>query len=293
VTQATLGRPALLLIIAAAGAGAGVAGWATTAWVVLALAVVAVALAELVRRGRPPVAPPVPPAAEAVPVAAPAPACDHADPVAPAAALDDLRQLVAGADRAVAQRFASGDAHLARTAALLDAFTSAVTDANSHLNVLRSGTFQILGQISELADVSDRISGMVDVIRRIAKQTNLLALNATIEAARAGDAGRSFAVVAGEVRKLAEDSREVTVSIDAVVNEVREISEATIEVANYASDEVERSKQQFEDLDTSIADVNGELRALHEAVAAARSTVTDLIGAAMEAETAGTRKAVA
>jgi methyl-accepting chemotaxis protein len=158
-------------------------------------------------------------------------------------------------------------------------FASGVSEASGRMDVLRSVMFQIMGQISEMSDVSDRISKMVDTIRRIASQTNLLALNATIEAARAGEAGRSFAVVAGEVRKLAEDSRAATESIDKIVTEVRELTEATIEVANSASEEVEGAKTEISGFDAGIASILGELQGVQGSVEAARTSARELADA--------------
>ncbi|RRW07575.1 methyl-accepting chemotaxis protein [Stutzerimonas stutzeri] len=81
-------------------------------------------------------------------------------------------------------------------------------------------------KVDTLAERSQEINGIVDLISGIASQTNLLALNAAIEAARAGEAGRGFAVVAGEIRSLAEKTALATGDI------VRKIDEVQAEIAN-------------------------------------------------------------
>ncbi len=94
---------------------------------------------------------------------------------------------------------------------------------------------EIKNMVSDLANVIDKlgksalnIGEITDVINEISDQTNLLALNAAIEAARAGEAGKGFAVVADEVRKLAERSSSATKEIGGLINSIQqEVSEAT------------------------------------------------------------------
>jgi methyl-accepting chemotaxis protein len=83
-------------------------------------------------------------------------------------------------------------------------------------------------QAHQLNAASEAMSGIVQVIRKIADQTNLLALNATIEASRAGDAGRGFGVVATEVKNLANEAKIATDKINAEIESMRGISTGVV-----------------------------------------------------------------
>jgi methyl-accepting chemotaxis protein len=174
-------------------------------------------------------------------------------------------------DPRIEPQLAAGAAKLGDLFATIERLTGAAAAAKRELDVARSGSFQILGQISELSEVSGRISDMVEAIRKIAAQTNLLSLNATIEAARAGDAGRSFAVVAGEVRKLAESARNATASIDAIVTEISDVTDATTEIVNAAADGVERSRELVGALHSQMDAATDGVRQVADSLAAARS----------------------
>ena len=115
-----------------------------------------------------------------------------------------------------------------------------VVRQNEYMEQAMSG----INQVTEnLAQGSEKIKGIISVISAIAGQTNLLALNAAIEAARAGEAGRGFAVVADEVRKLAEESNRATTDIIGIINSMGEEIQVAVVTVGKANQEVNRGKE--------------------------------------------------
>jgi methyl-accepting chemotaxis protein len=178
--------------------------------------------------------------------------------------------------------------------AVIDASNEQILDATKSLGVAKKRVEGLIDQVSEnseknvelatrLSEVNsdaEQVKGVLTVISEIADQTNLLALNAAIEAARAGEHGRGFAVVADEVRKLAERTQSSLTDINAtitvitqginetsdamnqnasdtelIVDNSKEVSESILEVDTLITNAAKTSKEGFGDITNLIDDV--------------------------------------
>ena len=140
--------------------------------------------------------------------------------------------------------------------AKLDAGREAIEATITGFKGLTELVVQLGERMAGFASAMNQVQTVSSTIETIARKTNMLALNATIEAARAGDAGRSFAVVAAEVKKLAHDTRSATSQIASTIGELtREASAVTTEIKSG----VERSRaaqQGFTQINDTVKEVS-------------------------------------
>ncbi|MFC4599176.1 methyl-accepting chemotaxis protein [Cohnella hongkongensis] len=158
---------------------------------------------------------------------------------------------------------------------------------------------EVSGKMSRLEDDSQRIGEIIEVIEDIADQTNLLALNAAIEAARAGEQGRGFAVVADEVRKLAERSAEATKQITGIIRVMQENTQKSVQAVEESVNYSKRTGESFMQIASMVNEAGqkvSEIAAASEEQAAQSSTVltsVESISAATEEAAAASQETAA
>ncbi len=149
---------------------------------------------------------------------------------------------------------------------------------------IKNETVSLEAVISELADSSNQIGEILSVINDIANQTNLLALNAAIEAARAGEAGRGFAVVADEVRKLAERTQHATGEIESIIGSLQQKSNLasvemtkSVESVQAGVDNIGETNEGFKSAVESVMDLHREMKTVAESVSNQYSTILTVV----------------
>jgi PAS domain S-box-containing protein len=194
-------------------------------------------------------------------------------------------QSVAAATEEFSQSVAEVAGNAGETARAAQHSQALVQESNTSIGSSMSATARVVDTvqasshtINELNQSIAKIGDITRVIQEIASQTNLLALNAAIEAARAGEQGRGFAVVADEVRKLAERTTASTADISATVGEIQSVTSQAVIGMNAAAAEVESGIAMLRESVAGLAGVTDASRevsemAEHISLAAQQQTV--------------------
>jgi methyl-accepting chemotaxis protein len=158
---------------------------------------------------------------------------------------------------------------------------SLLTHNRDTINQLDKAVQNVTGLIQNVDQRSEEIGGILTTINGNAEQTNLLALNAAIEAARAGEQGRGFAVVADEVRSLAQSTREATEEIERMIvdlqGESREAVKAMQEGEKLTAEGVTSTEQTSETLSLIVSNI-GEINSMTSEIANAASEQANVVG---------------
>ena len=151
-------------------------------------------------------------------------------------------------------------------------------------------------RVSELSKAASRIGDVVELINTIAEQTNLLALNATIEAARAGEAGRGFAVVASEVKALAEQTSKATGEIGQQISGIQAATQDSVNAIKEISGTIEKLSEisstiaaAVEEQGAATQEISRNVQQAAEGTQQVSSNITDVQRGASETGTASTQ----
>lgn len=140
-----------------------------------------------------------------------------------------------------------------------------VTKAHESMTDIRRQVDLIVNHMLELGEKSQQIGAVLDIVSELAEQTNILAINSTIEAAGAGESGKRFAVVADEIRKLADRVARATKEIRGLIDVVRSAVNTTIMATEVGSKAVDAGTRQFTDVASAFGEIAGLVTTTTEA----------------------------
>ena len=166
----------------------------------------------------------------------------------------------------VAKNSSSSAQKAQETEKVVDYGTKSVQDVAREMKNIEKTVSAVSATITELGSSSEKIGEIIGVINDIADQTNLLALNAAIEAARAGEQGRGFAVVADEVRKLAERTTKATKEIESMILSIQRNTQDAVISMQKGKEEVSKGAEIAGKSAEAISNINSLMLKLKEMI---------------------------
>ncbi len=160
-----------------------------------------------------------------------------------------------------------------------------MTDAIEGINQIAKWVSQSGETMVQLGKSSEKIGEVISVIDDIADQTNLLALNAAIEAARAGEQGRGFAVVADEVRKLAERTQHATKEIGETIESIQHETDQAVTAMESGTREVKKGVDLAHEAEGALGDITGKIKQAHNEMDQLASAIEQQSAASSETAT--------
>ena len=147
---------------------------------------------------------------------------------------------------------------------------------NRKTNETTNSSQVIIKEIMELSEEMKVVKKVTNLIMSISEQTNILSLNAAIEAARAGEVGRGFSVVAGEVRRLAEESKQASIEINDIIEEIDTKTRSTVEDANSMADILREQSAAVEAMNEVFKTVHSGMEDLHNNIGFMQSSTKEI-----------------
>jgi methyl-accepting chemotaxis protein len=161
-----------------------------------------------------------------------------------------------------------------------------IEEAMEQFKTIESVVETSTNNMKQLNQIVEEVEGINKLITEIAEQTNLLALNASIEAARAGEDGHGFAVVAEEIKELAEETGEATDNIDSLIKEIHQKSEKTLETIENSNQEVAVGNKLITEAEKSFVEIKENIEETADQIQQTSASAEELAANSDEINTA-------